>query len=65
MTLKNREKLGHAMFLFGIGLSVVAALVGGAWYYYWLGAIAHAEGRVAVTTLPDGSKVVTTVKENK
>ena len=30
-----------------------------------LGAIAHAEGRVAVTTLPDGSKVVTSVKENK
>jgi hypothetical protein len=31
---------------------------------YNAGAIAHHEGRVAVNTLPDGSKVVTTVKEN-
>jgi hypothetical protein len=32
--------------------------------FYDRGAIAHHEGRVAVTVLPDGSKVLTTVKEN-
>jgi hypothetical protein len=66
--MENDERNVKA-FLFVCGL--ILAVWGGV--TLWLsiyndgmraGAIAHHEGRVAVTVLPDGSKVVTTVKEN-
>ena len=54
----------------GIAAAVALTVVGAAGMWsitdsFKAGAIAHHEGRVAVTVLPDGSKVVTTVKENK